>query len=183
MRDDLRLSICDLRLGAVGLVLLVGGCASSGGAPAPATRPATQTAEASSWRGVSEILGHPGVEQGDVYTITIPRDDLEVRMEGMDVPTAAGLCTTFWFYRCPCGKTIVMGQFVVTDYEANDVAYALQKENILIASMSPLLLYDKPRLMLIRFQSEGRADLLAKALQSALQWTGKLRMAPQKTAE
>ena len=39
-----------------------------------------------------------------------------------------------------------------------------------------MLLGEKPRLTLIRFQGEGDADALAKSLKEALRWTGEERM-------
>jgi len=163
------------------MLLVLAGCSASDPSPVATTGPATVPAVDAEWSRVSQTLDRRGVADGDVYTVIIPRDDLEVRIEGMEVPTAAGVQTTFWFYRCSCGKTAVVGQFVVTDYEANDVVYALQKENIVVATVAPLLMYDKPRMMLIRFQAEGQPEFLARALKAALQWTGKDRMAPQKS--
>jgi hypothetical protein len=165
---------------------LASGCSSLGGGPSAATQPTSGPASQSSdemtdaqaWKLISETLGKPGELKDGVYTVTFPRDDLTVRIEGMDVPTAAGIESTFRFYRCSCGKTVVLGQFVLPDYEANDVAYALEKENINISSLGPYLLYEKPRMMMVRFQAEGHPDLLAAAIHSALQWTGKNRMPP-----
>jgi hypothetical protein len=108
-----------------------------------------------------------------VYTVTFPRDDLNVRIDGMDVPTAAGIESTFRFYICSCGKTVVIGQFVCADYEANDVLLALQQNDFLVSSVSPYLLYEKPRLLCIRFQSEGDAQKQSTTLKSALSWTAK----------
>ena len=75
----------------------------------------------------------------------------------------------------------VVGQFIVADYEANDVIDALRAGHLYVASTGPALLYEKPRLMLIRFQGEGDAASLAKPIREALRWTGKERMAPRKT--
>ena len=117
----------------------------------------------------------PGVLHNGVYTITFPREDLPVSIEGMDVPMAAGIESTFHFYRCSCGKIVVIGQFVLADYEANDVLYALQKEDFLVSSVGPLLLYEKPPLLAVRFQAEGAPGRLAHALKSALEWTNRSR--------
>jgi hypothetical protein len=123
----------------------------------------------------SQIIGKPGELKDGVYTITIPRDDLTVRIEGMDVPPAC-VASTFHVYLCSCGKTNVIGEFIVPDYEANDVAFALQKENILVSSMAPFLIYEKPKMMSVRFQAEGKPEPIAKAIRAALDWTGKDRM-------
>ena len=145
-------------------------------AQAGAVQASDEQSAAEAWKQIGEIIGKPGETREGVYTITIPRDDLTVRIDGMDVPTAAGIESVFHFYRCSCGKTVVVGQFVVPDYEANDVSYALQKENILISSIAPFLIYDKPRMMAVRFQAEGKPDEIARAIKSALGWTGKNRM-------
>lgn len=127
---------------------------------------------------VSKIIERPGRLHDSVYTIAIPRDDLEVHIEGMLVPTAAGIESVFNFYRCPCGKLNIAGQFVVADYEANDVIDALRKDpTIKIASMGPLLIHENPRLILIRFQAEGKETPIASAIREALRWTGRERMA------
>lgn len=175
-----------LRSGLLLLPAAIGGCASfSSSASAPTTRsaaaPSTQDAQArQAFDQIARVLGKSGSLRDGVYTVTFPRDDLNVRIEGMDVPTAAGIESTFRFYQCSCGKTVVIGQFVVADYEANDVAYALQKMDIPISSMGPFLLYEKPRLMEVRFQAEGKPRALAEAIRQALNWTGPNRMAPAK---
>jgi hypothetical protein len=147
--------------------------------PAVATAPSDQTSQAEDWKQVSAVLGKTGELRDGVYTVTFPRDDLTVRIEGMDVPTGAGIESTFHFYQCSCGKTVVIGQFVLPDYEANDVAYALEKQDLFISSMGPYLLYEKPRLMMVRFQAEGKPRPLAMAIKSAIDWTGKNRMKAQ----
>jgi Domain of Unknown Function (DUF1259) len=201
---DLRLPICDLNSATVKprfancdwkrlVVLLIGslvmGCAAESDAPTlvltarPAAVAATAPAEASAdpaWGDIAKVLERKGVVKDGVYVVTVPRDDLDVTIEGMGIPTAAGIESVFYFYRCPCGKMNVAGQFVTADYEANDVADALRQGQLKITSIGPLLLYEKPRLLVVRFQAEGDAVLMAKALREALRWTAAERMAPQK---
>ncbi len=168
------------------LTMLAAGCASTaepesnGSNVHSATALSATNPTTSQWAEVSAILGKPGTLKDDVYTITVPRDDLRVTIEGMAVPTSAGLESVFWFYRCTCGKTSVVGQFVTADYEANDVIDALRAGRMKVASLSPLLMYEKPHLILIHFQGEGEPGPMAKTLREALRWTGKERMAPQK---
>ena len=129
-------------------------------------------------------MGKQGEWKARVYRVVYPREDLEVTVEGNEVPAAAGIESEFRFCRCPCGRINAMGQFVVADYEANDVIDALRKDpdaGLRVTSIGPLLLHEKPRLIVVRFFGENRsAAALAKALRSALAWTGKERMAPQK---
>lgn len=182
--------------GAPGILLALSvtletGCGSSSFDSPSASKPATitqssaptlQTA-AAAWEQIAQILGKSGESRDGVYTLSFPREDLSVRIDGMDVPTAAGIASTFRFYQCSCGKTVVLGEFVLTDYECNDVAYALQKENILISSMGPFLIYEKPRLMAVRFQAEGTPEGLARTIKSALDWVGSNRTPPPQKME
>jgi hypothetical protein len=175
------------------LAVLVTGCAAGSDVPtlAPATRSAvvaitatTAPAEASAgepaWAEIAKALERKGVVKEGVYVVTVPRDDLDVTIEGMGIPTAAGIESVFYFYRCPCGKMNVVGQFVTADYEANDVADALRQGQMKVTSIGPLLLYEKPRLLVVRFQAEGDPVAMAKSLREALRWTAAERMAPQK---
>jgi hypothetical protein len=140
-----------------------------------------EEAEQAAWKAIAEVMAVEGVLKDGVYTFTFPRDDLEITVDGWDVPAGAGLESQFRFYRCPCGKMLVMGQYCVADYEANDVLDALRQGHVTVASVGPMLLFERPeQLMLIRFQGEGKAGELAKTLKSALEWMGEARMAPQK---
>ena len=163
-------------------LVLIGGCSSSSLAPAtaPTTGSAPSAEEVAAWKEIADGLGKAGIARDGVYTVTFPRDDLFVSIEGMDVPMAAGIESVFRFYQCSCGKTIVIGQFVLADYEANDVVYALQKQDIVVSSVGPFLMYEKPRLIAVRFQAEENPRRLADALRQALDWTGKNRLKSQK---
>src|SRR6185436_19914003 len=103
------------------LAIVLAGCHS---APTPSmldeatSRPSVAENDPERWALISKTLGHPGVYARDVYTITIIRDDLMVMADIGDIPPAAGLDTTFYFFKCPCGRTSVTGRFVVADYEA-----------------------------------------------------------------
>lgn len=133
------------------------------------------------WQAIRAALEKPGDLHDGILTFVFPRDDLEVTVLDNDTPVGAGIESDFRFYRCPCGKINVIGQFVVADYEANDVLDALRQGHAEIASVGPLLLHERPRLLLIRFQGENkRGGPLAKTVRAALTWTGKERMPPQK---
>jgi hypothetical protein len=92
------------------------------------------------------------------------------------VPTAAGLESVFHFYYCPCGKTNVVGQFCVQEYESNDVIDALRAARIEVASVAPMLLHTRQNPVLIRFFAEGKPEPIARAIREGLRWTGKERM-------
>jgi Domain of Unknown Function (DUF1259) len=135
---------------------------------------------------IGDILDHTGAwqatlnEKEQVYTVTIPRTDLDLKIDGMPVPTSAGLASTIHFYRCSCGKMSVLGEFIAIDYEANDVIDALRPGNLIrVSGVCPIAIGDRPRLLVVRFQGEGEATPLGKLVREALRWTGEERMKPR----
>jgi hypothetical protein len=185
---------------AAPLAVVVAGCASRTDSPqnsshgpfafsrtVAAPRPQSQPSEhgersvdsdAALFAELDSAFGRNGEVKDGVYRLVTPRPDLFVTVNGMDVPTGAFLESDFRFWRCPCGKALVNGQFVVADYEANDVINELQLGHLEIASLAPLLLNEHPRLLLVRFQGEGDGRQLAKTLKSALSYTGEARSKP-----
>ena len=150
-------------------------------APPPAGDAEADETDEQAWHSIRAALGREGALRDGVLSFLFPRDDMEVTIQGNDTPVGAGLASDFRFYRCPCGLLNVLGQFVVADYEANDVIDALREGHVEVASVGPMLLHERPRLLLIRFQGENkRGGELAKTLRTALSWTGRERMAPQK---
>jgi len=130
------------------------------------------------WSQLDRVLGSTGELKGDVYTFTLPRTDLNVSIDGMDVPPAAGIASVFHFFQCPCGKIRVVGQFCCAEWETNDAIDAIRVGlAIHVASVAPMFTGEKPRLSVVRFQGEGDGFALAKVLKSALDWTGPARSA------
>jgi hypothetical protein len=154
----------------------------------PPADPAQKTGDAApeqiDWnKDVAAVIGKPGVlnAKDQVYTVAIPRTDIDLKIDGMSVPTAAGIASTFHFYLCSCGKTSVLGEFIVIDHEANDVIDALRAGALIrITGIGPIAIGDRPHLLSVRFHGEGDAQALSKLNRSAMQWTGEDRMKPNR---
>jgi hypothetical protein len=126
----------------------------------------------------------PGVVNGKVCTITVPREDLDVvNLDMGDIPVEAGLATTLHVFRCGCGKYYVIADFIVTDYESNDVIDGLRSGQFQIASVSPILLQERPRLLSIRCQGEGQIEDVTKTLKETFRWIGENRTRPNPIKE
>jgi hypothetical protein len=132
-------------------------------------------------KALAEAVGaKAGETHGKVHTITLPRADLDVsNLELGEIPIEAGLASTFHVWRCSCGKYYVLGQFCVIDYESNDVIDALRANNTMsVVSIAPMLLQERPKILLIRFQGEGDIDAITKNLKEAMRWMGEARTKP-----
>ena len=137
---------------------------------------ANEKPAAPNWKLVGDAIGTAGELKDQVYTITIPREDLLVSIEGMGVPAAAGLAHRFHFFLCPCGKTILVGEFVVPEWEVNDVIDALRVGSLIrVGAANSMFVGDKPKMMSVRFQGEGDPDAMARLIKAALNWTGEAR--------
>jgi len=160
--------------------LVAAACACSAiGNGSPTTRPTTRGSEAvdeSFFDPVVKVLGK-GTFRDGVYTISRPRTDLEVgHIDLGDIPAAAGLVSTFYFFKCPCGKMNAVGQFCVADYEVQAVVDELRNSGIQLVSITPMFLGERPRIMAIRFQARANADVVAEGIRNALRWIGEERM-------
>lgn len=132
------------------------------------------------WRPLDKLIGSAGSVKDEVCTFTVPRKDLDVAVDGMAIPAAAGIASEFRFFHCSCGKTRVVGQFCCADYEVNDVLDAIRPSGMItVASIAPMFVSDKPRVMIVRFQGEGEATALARMLRAGLDWTGEARLNAQ----
>jgi hypothetical protein len=121
-------------------------------------------------------LGLKGSTKDGVYAIEVPRSDLHLTIDGAEAPIAAGIASHFYFYTCPCGKTRVIGEFVLRDFETDDVVDALHEGWLIkIDAIAPMLNDEKPRLRIVRFHGEGTADAIAKHIRAALDQTGDAR--------
>jgi hypothetical protein len=157
-------------------VLLACGCASSTPpvvAPPPLTRPSAQIDTPETWRQLTQSLGGQRISSADSYAVIVPRSDLDLESEMGQIPISAGIASKFYFFRCPCGKVKILGEFVVCDYETGDVLDAIRAGQFDVVSVAPILQDTRPSMVSIRFQAEGEGDDLVKAIRDALDHTGK----------
>jgi hypothetical protein len=150
-------------------------------APSPQAAPSLSDDQALAldYRDQTADLGGERSFKDGVLTIILPRTDLWVQGDMGEIPTGAGIASTFYFFRCSCGRDKIVGQFTLADYEVNDVLDALRAGQLDVASVSPMFMGDKPRIMIVRFQGEGQAATFAKTLKSALNCIGDARSARQ----
>jgi hypothetical protein len=166
--------------GLVGMVVLWGGARVWSAGP-PATQAASDDLRFLEHDLVqaTDALGGESTFSKGVLAIKLVRSDLWVQADMGDIPAEAGIASDFYFFRCSCGKDRVVGQFALADYEVNDVIDVLRSGQIDVVSVSSMFTGDKPRMMALRFQGEGKAADLAKTLKAALGWVGEARSARQ----
>lgn len=119
------------------------------------------------WKAVGEALGHEGALQGDVYRVGLPRSDLKVRLDGVDIKPALALGSWLAF-RPMGGQAMVMGDLVLTQSELNPVMAKLSENGIDITAVHNHLLRAEPFTLYMHVSGHGDPVQLAKTLHEAL---------------
>jgi hypothetical protein len=166
------------RIAIAVLVGLLAGCASEtiprGRSDTPPTTEPTGAVTLDTpefWKSLTSPLHGRQIVNDGSFAVIVPRDDIDLESEMGQIPTSAGIESRFYFWRCPCGKVKVMGDFLAADYESDDVIDALRGGRFTIDSIAPILQNTRPNLVSIRFQSEGDGDDIVATLKSALNKT------------
>src|SRR5215510_3820511 len=166
-----------MRISRIWLISIVTGAmvvAASGAALRFATLPdanAQQKAE-TDWKPVEEALGKSGqVQAGDVYRVAMPRTDLKVKVQGVDIKAGFALGSYAAFKKM--GKdTMVMGDLVLLDEEVQDVMAALAGKGVAITALHNHLNEMSPHVMYMHYSGHGDAVQLAAAIREALSKSG-----------
>lgn len=138
--------------------------------PQPTWPPATAQQPAEAWQAVARALGRTGEEADGVYRVAFPRDDLEVKIEKVQLRPALALTSWAAFQRTGNGA-LVMGDLVLREEEVAEVIRRLVGGGISITAVHNHLLGESPKLIYVHFHGRGDAEALARALRSALEAT------------
>jgi uncharacterized protein DUF1259 len=135
--------------------------------PAPGRAIAQQASEAD-WKAVEQALGRSGqMMPGDVFRIAMPRTDLKVKVQGVDVKAGFALGSYAAFKKM--GKdAMVMGDLVLLDEEVQNVMARLLAKGIAITALHNHLNEMSPHVMYMHYSGHGDAVQLATSLHEAL---------------
>jgi Domain of Unknown Function (DUF1259) len=162
----------DVRAIGICVLGLLLGCTTNNNPPVSLVQiyppAATQPDSPEYWRTLTQSLHGQQIVSDDSFAVIVPRDDIDLESEMGQIPISAGIASKFYFFRCPCGKVKLLGEFIVCDYEADDVLDALRAGKFSVISVAPILQNTRPSMESIRFQGEGEGPDLVKTLRDAL---------------
>jgi biotin operon repressor len=120
------------------------------------------------WAKVADALGKSGTEMaGGVYRVGLPRTDLHVKLDGVDIKPTLALGSWLAFQ----GKgdmTMVMGDLVLTEDEVGPVMKKLAENGIEITALHNHLLRAQPSTLYMHVLVHGEPAKLAAALHDGL---------------
>ena len=123
------------------------------------------------WKAVEHALGKAGsVQPGDVYKVSLPRSDLRVTVNGIEVKPALALGSWVAFKKTG-NMTMVMGDLVLTEEEVTPVLTRLQEGGVEQTALHNHVLHESPRVMYLHIHGMGDAVKIAKAIHDALALT------------
>jgi hypothetical protein len=119
------------------------------------------------WSKVDTALGKTATVQGDVHRYGIPRSDLKVTLDGVQIKPALALGGWVAFEPAPDG-TMAMGDLVLTEAEVTPVMTKLLQSGIEITALHNHLMRTTPATFYMHIRGHGDPVKLATAIHEAL---------------
>jgi hypothetical protein len=143
-----------------------------------ATRPATATAAAPAATGatldtgrIAQLVGTPGEQTGDVYKITIGRDDLKLTEMGAPINARMGLNTWAAFVGTNENAAIA-GDVAMLAGEVTPVLKALRANGLDVVAIHHHMTGTQPTIFFLHYWGTGPAEKLARGFKTALSELG-----------
>ena len=134
----------------------------------------SQEEEASvDWEAVGQAIGKEGEQmEGGVYWVNMPRSDLSVTSQDIDIKPGLALGSYAAFKETVEGKALLMGDLVLTEDEYDEVISQLQEGGIEQTAIHKHLLDESPAIWWTHIEGRREPVEMAQAVNAALQFTG-----------
>jgi hypothetical protein len=128
-----------------------------------------QSSTTENWSGVEQTLGRKGtMNPGGVMKFGFPRSDLQVMLGDVQLKPALALGGWVAFKPLAGGRTMALGDLVLTPDEVGPVMQRLQEGGISQTALHNHILGENPRVMYMHIMAEGDPAKLAETLRTAL---------------
>ena len=141
------------------------------GAPSPAA-PASAAAPTIDGAKIAQIVGTHGEQTGDVYKITIGRDDLKITEMGAPINARMGL-NTWAAFTGTNEHAAIAGDVAMLASEVTPVLKALRQNGFDVVAIHHHMTDTQPAIFFLHYWSTGPADKLAAGFRAALSQLGK----------
>ena len=139
---------------------------------ARAAEEAKQAQSDAEWKPVEQALGRAGqMQRGGVYRVALPRTDLKVTVQGVEVKPGFAL-GSYAAFKSMGRDAMVMGDLVLLDEEVSEVMIRLLHAGIAVTALHNHLNEISPHVMYMHYVGRGSATQLSSALRDALSASG-----------
>jgi hypothetical protein len=126
------------------------------------------TAAETDWKKVDLVFGRTAATSGEVHRYGLPRSDLKVSLDGVQLKP--GFALGGWVAFEPMGNvTMMMGDLVLTESEINSVMTKLLSEGLQVTAVHNHLLRATPPTFYMHVSGAGDAEQLARMTRVALE--------------
>lgn len=120
------------------------------------------------YQAVLTQLGKSGDFKDNTLKVNIPRDDLQVAIDNVAVPTSFGFGGWVAMAKCQGGDEVLMGDLVLLEDEVNPVMSALLDHGIQVTGLHNHFFFESPRVFFMHVHGMGPAADLATRLKPAM---------------
>jgi len=120
-----------------------------------------------------KLLGKKGDFKEKVLKINIPRNDLEVTIDGNATPTPFGFGGWLAMTKGEGGMDVMMGDLVLLEDEVNPVISALLDNGLEVTALHNHFFFENPRIFYLHVHGHGKAADLAKMAKPAVDLIGR----------
>lgn len=120
---------------------------------------------------LAQIAGHEGEQSGQVYKITVGRDDLKLTEMGAKINSRMGLNTWAAFYGTDANAEVA-GDVAMLGSEVTPVLKALRGHGLDVVAIHQHMIGTQPTIYFLHYWGTGPADKLATGFKAALDELG-----------
>lgn len=121
---------------------------------------------------LAKIIGHEGEQNGQVYKITIGRQDIALKEMGATINARMGLNTWAAFYGTDA-EAVVAGDVAMLDGEVTPVLKALRANGLDVVAIHQHMTGTQPTVFFLHYWGKGEAQKLARGVKAAVDVLGK----------
>jgi hypothetical protein len=121
---------------------------------------------------IAQLVGHQGELNGNVYKITVGRDDLKLTDMGAPINSRMGL-NTWAAFTGSDREAAVAGDVAMLETEVQPVLRALRGHNLDIVAIHQHMVGTQPSIIFLHYWGTGPAEGLAAGFRAALDELGK----------
>jgi uncharacterized protein DUF1259 len=123
---------------------------------------------------IARVVGHEGEQSGQVYKITVGRDDLSLKEMGATINARMGLNTWAAFFGSDANAEIA-GDVAMLAQEVTPVLKALRSNGLNVVAIHNHMTGGEPTVYFLHYWGTGPAERLASGFKAALDQLGKTK--------